>query len=81
MSDWLAGLQAELGDRVRVDAETLDAHRHDAWALAELWELLCAVVEPDHGVLLRCDGVERGETGGAAGPLQDVGLTYFSSSR
>ncbi len=40
MSDWLSGLRAELGDRVLDDAETCDAHRHDAWALAQLHELL-----------------------------------------
>ena len=42
MSEWLAGLRAELGDRVHDDAPTLDAHRRDAWALAELRELLDA---------------------------------------
>ncbi|MEE9282334.1 MAG: FAD-binding oxidoreductase [Myxococcota bacterium] len=39
MSELIDALRAELGDRVHTDAETLDAHRHDSWALAELREL------------------------------------------
>lgn len=40
MSDVLAALRAALGDRVVTDGVTLDAHRHDYWALAQLRDLL-----------------------------------------
>ena len=39
MSDVLARLERELGALVSSDPETLDAHRHDSWMLAELMEL------------------------------------------
>ncbi len=40
MSDVIAALREALGDRVLTDAETLDAHRRDYWALAEINDLL-----------------------------------------
>jgi alkyldihydroxyacetonephosphate synthase len=39
MDPLVARLHAELGDRVRTDAETLDAHRRDTWVLSELADL------------------------------------------
>ncbi len=40
MSDALVGpLRDRLGERVRTDPETLDAHRHDSWVLAQLLDL------------------------------------------
>ena len=39
MADTLTRLEAELGPLVASDAETLDAHRHDSWMLAELMDL------------------------------------------
>ena len=39
MSDLAGALRAELGSVVHTDAETLDAHRHDSWALAALREV------------------------------------------
>ncbi|TAK61034.1 MAG: FAD-binding oxidoreductase, partial [Dehalococcoidia bacterium] len=42
MSHILEALRAILGERVVTDAETLDAHRHDYWALAQLQDLLGA---------------------------------------
>ncbi len=42
MSDVVEALRAALGDRVVTDDETLDAHRHDYWALAQLQDLLGA---------------------------------------
>ncbi len=39
MSDVLARLNAELGDRVATDDATLDAHRHDTWMRAELLDM------------------------------------------
>lgn len=40
MSDVIAALRSALGDRVLTDAETLDAHRRDYWALAEIKDML-----------------------------------------
>jgi alkyldihydroxyacetonephosphate synthase len=40
MSDIVAALRATLGDRVLTDADTLDAHRRDYWALADIHDLL-----------------------------------------
>lgn len=40
MSDVLETLRGKLGDRVVTDADTLEAHRHDYWALAQLHDLL-----------------------------------------
>ncbi len=40
MSDIVAALREALGDRVLTDADTLDAHRRDYWALAEIRDLL-----------------------------------------
>lgn len=40
MSELVSALRAELGERVRTDAATLDAHRRDSWALAVLRERL-----------------------------------------
>lgn len=40
MTDTVAALRAALGDRVLTDAATLDAHRRDYWALAEIQDLL-----------------------------------------
>jgi alkyldihydroxyacetonephosphate synthase len=40
MSDIVAALREALGERVLTDADTLDAHRYDYWALAELHEML-----------------------------------------
>jgi alkyldihydroxyacetonephosphate synthase len=40
VSDVIAALRAALGDRVVTDATTLDAHRRDYWALAEIQDLL-----------------------------------------
>src|SRR5512140_3354397 len=42
MSDVVEALRAALGDRVVADEATLDAHRHDYWALAQLQDLLGA---------------------------------------
>ena len=42
MSDDIEALRAVLGGLVVTDAETLDAHRHDYWALAQLQDLLGA---------------------------------------
>jgi alkyldihydroxyacetonephosphate synthase len=42
MSDVVEALRNKLGERVVTDAETLDAHRHDYWALAQLRDLLGA---------------------------------------
>ncbi len=42
MSDIVEALRATLGERVVTDGETLDAHRHDYWALAQLRDLLGA---------------------------------------
>lgn len=42
MSDVIEALRAALGDRVVTDGATLDAHRHDYWALAQLLDLLGA---------------------------------------
>ncbi|MBW2279130.1 MAG: FAD-binding oxidoreductase [Deltaproteobacteria bacterium] len=39
MADVLPRLEAELGEIVASDAETLDAHRHDSWMLADLMDL------------------------------------------
>lgn len=39
MSKVLARLRDELGERVDTRPETLDAHRHDAWMLAQLLDL------------------------------------------
>lgn len=40
MSDSLVrALEQRLGERVRTDSETLHAHRHDSWVLAELLDL------------------------------------------
>lgn len=39
MSKTLARLRDELGDRVDTRPETLEAHRHDAWMLAQLLDL------------------------------------------
>ena len=54
MSDVAERLRAALGARVRTDAETLDAHRRDTWALAQIHDLLgrgaprpLAVVRPE----------------------------------
>jgi alkyldihydroxyacetonephosphate synthase len=54
VSDVAERLRAALGARVRTDAETLDAHRHDSWALSHLHDLLgrgaprpLAVVRPE----------------------------------
>jgi alkyldihydroxyacetonephosphate synthase len=52
MTDVVAALRKELGDRVRTDPDTLAAHRRDSWVLSELHDLEgrpgpppCAVVE------------------------------------
>src|SRR5512143_1360702 len=42
MSDVVDALRAKLDERVVTDAETLDVHRHDYWALAQLQDLLGA---------------------------------------
>jgi len=42
MSDIVEALRATLGERVVTDGETLAAHRHDYWALAQLRDLLGA---------------------------------------
>jgi alkyldihydroxyacetonephosphate synthase len=39
MTDTVARLRAELGDRVAIDEATLEAHRHDSWMRAELFDL------------------------------------------
>jgi len=39
MTDAVARLRAELGDRVATDEATLEAHRHDTWMRAELFDL------------------------------------------
>ena len=39
MSELVARLQKELGDRVATDPPALRAHRHDRWMLAELFDL------------------------------------------
>jgi alkyldihydroxyacetonephosphate synthase len=40
MSDVVTALRTALGARVLTDAETLDSHRHDYWALADIQDLL-----------------------------------------
>ena len=42
MSDIVAALRQALGDRVATDADTLDAHRRDYWALAQINDLIGA---------------------------------------
>jgi len=39
LNDVVKALQKALGDRVRTDAEALDAHRRDGWVLSELQDL------------------------------------------
>jgi hypothetical protein len=39
MTDVVAALAKELGDRVRTDPDTLAAHRRDTWVLSELHDL------------------------------------------
>ncbi len=39
MSDVVSALKSSLGERVRTDAATLEAHRHDSWVLSTLLDL------------------------------------------
>jgi alkyldihydroxyacetonephosphate synthase len=54
VSELVARLERELGERVRTDKETLARHRHDSWVLSELLDLQgspardpLAVIEPE----------------------------------
>ena len=48
----VAALREALGDRVHTDAETLDAHRRDYWALAEIQDMLGQGAPPPCAVVL-----------------------------
>ncbi len=53
MSDTIvSALREALGDRVHTDAETLDAHRRDYWALAEIQDMLGQGAAPPRAVVL-----------------------------